>query len=283
MRVLVTGGKGMLGRALQEALAGHEARFPDVDECDVTDAGQVDAAMAGFRPELVVHGAAWTDVDGCERDPTRAWRVNTAGSLHVARAAAASGSRLIAISTDYVFGGDLGRPLTEDDPPDPRSRYGLSKLEGERAVLENHPDPLILRTCGVYGPGGRHFPGTIARKIREGESLRVVDDQIVSPTYSRDLARVVAALATRPGARGLYHVANDGAVSWHRFACEIAALLGRERHPIAPVASGEIDRPAERPAFSALGCGRLLREQGLALRSWNLAIAAFVADEGGEI
>jgi dTDP-4-dehydrorhamnose reductase len=283
VRVFVTGGRGMLGRALGEALGGHDVCLAGRDACDVTDAARVDRVVRDSRPDVVVHAAAWTDVDGCERDAIRAWRVNTAGSLNVARAAASAGARLVAISTDYVFAGELGRPLREEDPPNPQSRYGVSKLEGERSVRENHPAPLILRSCGVYGPGGRHFPGAIAGRIRAGEPLRIVSDQVVSPTYSRDLAAAVAGLVIRPGAAGLYHVANDGHVSWYDFAREVARVMGREGHAIAPITSSELDRPAERPAFSALDSSKLRRDHGLSLRRWAEALAAFHDDERGKI
>jgi len=272
----------MLGRALREVL-GPDAIFTDEADCDVTDPGQVDAALDGFRPDVVVHAAAWTDVDACEADPVRARRVNAEGAGTVARSAARRGIGLLAISTDYVFAGDLGRPVTEDDPPGPLSVYGLSKLEGERAVRAAHPAALILRTCGLYGPGGRHFPQAIARRIEAGQALRVVDDQVVSPTYTRDLARAIAALLERPAASGVLHAANAGAVTWFEVAREIALLLGRPGHPLTPIPSSGLRRPAPRPECSALDCTRLGREHGIVLRSWREALRAFHEDERGRI
>jgi dTDP-4-dehydrorhamnose reductase len=207
--------------------------------------------------------------------------VNTTGALNVAQAAQRRGARLIAISTDYVFAGDLGRPLTEDDPTGPMSVYGRTKLAGEGAAILNHDLPLILRTCGVYGLTGKNFPRTIARRILAGEHLRVVDDQFVSPTYVRDLAAAVVRLLRMPSARGVYHAANTGVTSWYDFARAIATLLGKPDHPIEPISSFLLARPAPRPPFSALESAKLSMQLGVIFRPWDEAIRAFHADSGG--
>jgi len=282
VRVLVTGGHGMLGCALGERLGDHESLLVDIDECDITDAARVRYVFSEFGPEIVIHAAAWTDVDGCESDEERARSVNVHGSENVAAQTARLGAKLLAVSTDYVFSGDLGRPCTETDPTAPASLYGRTKLEGEEAISAALPSAAIVRTCGLYGPGGHHFPGAIARQIRAGRPLRVVSDQIVSPTYTHDLAEVLIRLMAEP-AEGIYHAANAGATSWADFARGIADVMGVPDHPITDVPSTEMARPAPRPAYSALSCGRLKLEHGIKLRSWREAFSGYYADQEGAI
>jgi len=280
MRVLVTGGHGMLGRALGDAMGADLVALGRA-ACDVTDAQSVGAAFETYEPDVIVHAGAWTNVDACEGDEAKAKLVNTTGTLNVAQAARRRGARLIAISTDYVFPGDRGRPLTEEDPTGPISVYGKTKLEGEGAAILHHGSPLILRTCGVYGLTGKNFPLTIARRILAGEPLRVVDDQFVSPTYVRDLAAAVVRLLRMPNARGVYHAANTGVTSWYHFARVIAALLGKPDHPIEPISSLLLARPAPRPPFSALESAKLSMQLGVVFRPWDEAVRAFHSDSGG--
>jgi dTDP-4-dehydrorhamnose reductase len=272
----------MLGHALGAPLETHETLFVDIDECDITDASRVHDVFSTFAPEVVIHAAAWTDVDGCERNEPRARSVNVDGSVNVASQCARLGARLIALSTDYVFARDLGRPCTEEDPPSPASVYGRTKWEGEQGIAAAYPSAAIVRTSGLYGPRGRHFPGAIARQILAGKPLRVVGDQIVSPTYSRDLAEVLVRLMVEP-TEGIYHAANAGPVSWADFARWIAEVMGTPGHPVTNVPSSEMARPAPRPAYSALACERLARDHGITLRSWRDAFAAYYEDEGGAI
>ncbi len=272
----------MLGRALGERLRDREARLVDIEDCDITHAASVRNLFAQWPPDVVIHTAAYTDVDACESDAARARTVNVDGAVHVATEAARCGSRLISISSDYVFGGEKGRPCRETDAPAPLSVYGRTKWEGEQGVMDHHPAPVIFRTCGLYGPGGRHFPGAVARRIRAREPLQVVGDQIVSPTYSSDLARTIVSCLDRP-ISGIYHAANDGAVSWADFAREIAAVMGAADFPITVIPSSALNRAAARPAFSALDCGKLAAEHGLRLRGWRDALRAFYEDEGGRI
>ncbi len=250
----------------------------DLDNCDIT---QPDALMRFFdeaRPDVVVHAAAYTDVDGCERDPERAMRANAEGTKNVARAAAAFDARLIYISTDYVFDGRKGSPYDECDPPNPRSAYGRSKLAGEQAVREN-ADHAILRTAWLYGQHGRNFVTAILERARKGEPLRVVDDQVGSPTWSRDLAGAIAALVPKSAA-GIFHATGAGQCSWFEFAEAIldeAASLGQvARVPVVPISTVELARAAPRPAFSVLG-NRRLRESGVApLPHWRDSLRAFL-------
>lgn len=272
----------MLGQALGRVL-GRDAVLVGRDQCDVRDMRMVGDVFKQVRPDVVVHAAAWTDVDGCEEDEARARSINMTGTQNVAMAAAAGDVRLIVISTDYVFPGDGDRPLTEDDRTGPRSAYGRTKLAGEGAAIFHHPSALIIRTAGSYGPGGRHFPAAVARRVASGEPLSVVNDQFVSPTYVDDLAAAIARLVNREGVAGVYHCANSGVVSWYDFAREILSALGRPEHPLNAVSSAELARVAPRPAFSALDSTRIQRELGIIVRTWDAALQAFVSDCGGSI
>ncbi|MGA1526146.1 MAG: dTDP-4-dehydrorhamnose reductase, partial [Planctomycetota bacterium] len=229
--VLVTGAGGQLGRAV---VAAAEARGWRAASCDrsvlpVEDADLVRERIAQVRPDVVVHCAAWTDVDGCESDPDRADRINGHGTAHVAEACRSVDARLVAVSTDYVFDGfglldatGAPRAYCTDDPAGPRSAYGRSKLLGEEAVLRT---PLaagfyVVRTSWVFGPGGRNFPAAILGRARSGQPLRVVDDQRGCPTFTLDLAEALLDLGVSDAVSGIYHAANEGVVSWHGFAVE---------------------------------------------------------------
>jgi len=272
----------MLGHALGETM-GSEAFLLGREECDVTDARSVGLAFEKVMPDAVVHAAAWTNVDECETSEIRAKLVHSNGTQNVAEAAARRGARLILISTDYVFAGDLNRPVSEEDTPEPLSVYGRTKFAAEGAAILHYPAPLILRTSAVYGPGGEHFPGSVARQIEAGEPLRVVEDQFVSPTYTRDLADAVYKLLAKPDVAGVYHAANAGAASWYDFAQEIAKAMGKPDHPITPIPSRELRRPAPRPPYSALDCTKLSLEVGILLRPWDEAFRAYYAQEKGVI
>jgi dTDP-4-dehydrorhamnose reductase len=250
MRVFVTGGRGQLAAEFAPLVAPAETYAPTRDELDVRDADAVSRAIADFRPTLVVHAAAFTDVDGAESDPEGAFAANETGSRNVARAARAAGAALVAYSTDYVFAGDAADGYVESDPTGPRSVYGASKLAGEVAVREAHPDARVVRTAWVFGPRGKNFVRTMLRLGGELDELRVVDDQRGCPTYTRHLAEATLALVDRCPP-GTYHLAGGGSCSWYELASAImqrASLTAR----VVPIGSGELDRPAPRPACSIL-------------------------------
>ena len=287
MRIVVTGAAGMLGRELAEVLSGppnrhelHLARRPD---CDVTQSDNVKRCFAAARPDVVIHAAAYTDVDGCERNPVLAMQVNGDGTRNVSRAAAAVGARLIYIGTDYVFDGARRQPYTEEDEPHPLSAYGRSKLAGESAVREEHADHLIVRTAWLYGRYGRHFVGAVLERARRGEPLRVVDDQVGCPTWAKHLACSMAELLST-GASGIVHAAGSGSCSWYEFATVILAEAKARGQiadcSIARISSCELGRVAPRPAYSVLS-NRRLQELGLApLPEWREAIREFLAAAG---
>lgn len=271
MRVFLTGASGQLGLALRRTLAAHEVIAPLETEADIVDPSIV-GTIAAAHPDVVIHTAAYTDVDGAEADPDRAFAVNGQGSLYVAQGAASARAHLIAVSTDYVYDGLKTTPYVEDDPVAPLGVYGASKLEGERAVQKTLPSAVILRTAWLYGEG-KNFVRTILRVADERDEIRVVDDQEGSPTSADDLAAAITALIARPAA-GVYHAVNAGSCSWYVFAQAILRVAGRTT-PVVPIASSELARPAKRPLHSVLDCGKLAG-LGIRLRPWEAALEAYL-------
>jgi len=262
--VLVTGAGGQLGRELVRVFDtdGHDLVAASHDALDVTDRDAVLDVVTGFRPDAVVHAAAWTAVDACEDDPDRAFRVNALGTRHVAEAAGRAGAHLCAISTDYVFDGEKPAPYVEWDPPNPRSAYGRSKLAGE---LEVPPGATIVRTSWVCGHHGANMVKTVLRLAGERDELTFVDDQRGHPSFADDLALMVWRLVVerRPG---VFHVTNQGAVSWYGFARAVMEAAGHDPDRVAPIATADLSppRPAPRPANSVLD-NAALRLSGLPL------------------
>ena len=247
MRVLVTGANGQVGCELMQAF-GDDAIA--VDGLDVCDRDSVMQAVTAVLPDAVVHAAAWTDVDGCERDPDRAMRTNALGTRHVAQAARLVGARTCYISTDYVFSGDLDRPYDEWDQPAPLSVYGRSKLGGER---ELSPDDLLVRTSWVFGRNGANIVKTVLRLAAQDpdEELGFVDDQRGCPTSAADLALAIRRLVVGRAA-GVFHVTNQGETTWFEFAKDVLRAAGHDPGRVRPIKSSELGRPAPRPANSVL-------------------------------
>lgn len=275
MRVLITGAKGMLGRHMAETCAAHDLRLTDLDDFDLADAAAADAAIADFKPETVIHCAAMTAVDKAETEEDAAYRANAVGSAVLARACNRYGARLIAISTDYVFSGDLERPYHEWDAVGPRTVYGQTKLAGEDAIRELCPDHLICRIAWLYGAGGPSFVHSMLRLGAEadGAPLKVVDDQIGNPTSAMAVAERMAMLLDIPVA-GTMHLTNSGEATWYGFTREIFAQWGLRRE-IVPCTTAEFPRPAPRPANSRLE-KRMLRLLGLpGMPDWRDSLRDF--------
>lgn len=275
-RVLVLGAKGMVGSELMQACP---SRFEMIGlgrgELDVTAERETLRTVHEIKPRVVIHAAAYTSVDGCETDPDQAFRVNSQGTLHVALACRQAGARLVYMSTDYVFDGEGPRPYREEDPANPISIYGKSKLEGERHVQRLLDDYIIVRTQWLFGRGGKNFVTTVLDLAREGSPLTIVQDQIGSPTYVVDLSRAIFRLLEN-GFHGVFHVANSSSCSWYEFAREIVKTAGIEDIEIIPVDEAFQGRPAPRPHYSVLNCERLTRETGLTMRPWQKALQDFV-------
>jgi len=250
VRLLVTGAGGQLGRELVEAFAAHDVVACDHRAVDVGDRDGVLAAITGTRPDAVVHAAAWTDVDGCEGDVDRAWRVNALGTRHVVQAARLVGARVCYVSTDYVFDGAASRPYTEWDATGPLSMYGRSKLGGED---ELGPDDTVVRTSWVCGRHGPNFVRTVVGRAARGLELKVVDDQHGCLTLASDLAGMIRRLVVerRPG---IHHVTNQGPTTWFRVARHAVGIAGLDPELVQPIDTCDLDPPraAARPPFAVL-------------------------------
>jgi dTDP-4-dehydrorhamnose reductase len=279
----------MLGRDLVTVLRGRgEAVVASTrDDLDITHERRVRAAVREHRPDIVVNCAAWTAVDDAEADQEGAMAVNGAGARHLARACTSAGARLVQVSTDYVFGGDGGRPYAEDDPTAPGTAYGRTKLAGERAVLDLLPgSAYVVRTAWLYGAHGANFVRTMLKLAAGSDPVHVVDDQWGQPTWTMDVAERIVALA-RSGAAGtgaagtgaagtgaaaaaagtgaaggagaapgVYHVTSSGQTTWFRLAQEVFRLAGADLARVRAVTSDAYPRPAKRPAYSVLGHAR---------------------------
>jgi len=270
----------MLGQDLIAQLSVRHQVVPlPIDEVDITDSTAVMRALGQHRPDSVIHAAAFTAVDECERQAELAFRVNAEGTRHVALACGQFRIPLLYISTDYVFDGEKAGPYLEGDAPNPLSVYGKSKLEGERSVAELVAQHWIVRTSWLFGPLGRNFVSAILDQARSGRPLRVVSDQIGAPTYTVDLAEKLEEVVTRADP-GVYHITNQGWCSWFEFAQEILAQKGLAKVPIAAIPTSALDRPARRPKNSRLA-NLQLETSGLGLLPpWQDAVHRYFLREG---
>ena len=281
MKILITGGKGMLGRTLQRELAGHEIIVADLPEWDITDDTGFVAKVCEAKPELIVHCAAMTKVDDCETNRDLAFRLNEDGSRNVALAAKACGARLFAISTDYVFSGEPPREpwaWSETDIPRPRTVYGASKFAGEQMIQMLLPEAVIIRIAWLYGAGGPSFVHTMAKLgAQEGAPLKVVNDQRGNPTSTKTVADVIKFLMTKSDVSGIVHGTCEDQCTWYDLTVELFRLLGLKRE-VVPCATEEFSRPAPRPHNSALKKS-VLNRLGYRTPKWQDALAEFVKTE----
>lgn len=286
-RVLVTGAAGMLGSQLlrcapaRTAMVGSDLReAPGVDAAgiDLAEAGPVARLFAEHGPFTgVIHTAAFTAVDLAEEREAEARRVNETVCHVLAQACARASIPLLVVSTDFVFDGRARRPYREDDPTNPLSAYGRTKLQGERAAQAAHPaGTRIVRTQWLYGPRGKHFPGTMLALARERSELKVVHDQVGSPTSTLELAPALWDVLER-GEPTVYHAACEGAASWHDLAVATLEEGGLRHVKVVPCTTAEFPRPAVRPAYSVLDCSRLAALRGRRLAPWRTALHDFLA------
>jgi dTDP-4-dehydrorhamnose reductase len=289
-RVLVTGASGMLGsELLLQAPAGVEVIGTDLRATAPVTAPGIDLADDGLVAGLferhgpfdgVIHAAAFTAVDLAEAQESDARRANEEASRVLAVQCAKRAIPLVLVGTDFVFDGTATRPYREDDPPRPLSAYGRTKLAGEVAARNAHPGGTrIVRTQWLYGPRGKHFPGTILGLAKERSELKVVDDQVGSPTSTIELAPALWDVLLR-GEAGAYHAACEGQATWFELACATLDLAGVRNVQVRPCTTSEFPRPAVRPRYSVLDCSRLTKLRGRALAPWRRALENYIKNEG---
>ncbi len=313
-KILVTGSSGMLGTSLAEELSkdcniigldvkprAEHQRISSFIECDITDRDKTVNSIVSAKPNLIIHAAAWTDVDGCEREPDKAKRINQEGTGNVATSASELGIPLIYISTDFVFDGDKENPYTENDPPNSVNVYGKSKLEGEKKVTALNKY-IILRTSWMYGANGNNFVDTILEKAKSEKEIKIVDDQVGCPTYTKDLAKAISKLLYRlqfsiqsvpigisEGDRlngksqmvqEIYHVTNKGEVSWFDYTKEILKMAKIGNVKLIPIKSNQLDRPAKRPRFSLLDNSKFEKTTNFVMRPWQEALREYIDEKG---
>lgn len=291
MKIILIGANGQLGTDLMLALSNHDVvaaiqpntndgRIPSTVEMDILNAADVRAALEQFKPDLIINTAAFHRVDDIERDAGMALQVNALAAQQMALACRDADVALLYVSTDYVFGGDRHSPYVETDLPNPISAYGATKLAGELLVRSAWHKHYIIRPCGLYGTAGAmgkggNFVNTMLRLAREGKPIRVVGDQVCTPTFTQDLAAQILVLI-ESGQYGTYHTTNDGGCSWYEFTCEIFRLAGLAPE-VTAITSEELGLPARRPAYSVLK-NQALQSLGIdRMRDWHEALASYLA------
>jgi dTDP-4-dehydrorhamnose reductase len=280
---MVVGAGGQLGTDLLLALKGREVASFTRADLDVTDADAVARAVAAAVPSVIVNAAAYTAVDAAESDEENASVANAIAPGLLAAAAAVAGARFVHVSTDYVFAGDATTPYDEAADTAPRSAYGRTKLEGEKAVLRELADAYVVRTAWVYGATGNNFVKTMARLERDRDTVSVVDDQRGSPTWSFDLATGLVALAASGAPGGIYHCTNAGETTWFGFTRAIFEELGADPDRVLPTTTAAFPRPAPRPAYSVLGNRRWLAAGLEPLPHWRDALHEAFARQGAQL
>ena len=277
MKVLVTGVKGQLGydvvRELQKR--GHEAVGVDIDEMDITDAAAVERVMTEVQPDAVIHCSAYTAVDRAEEDIEICRRVNVDGTENIAKICKKLDCKMLYLSTDYIFSGDGERPWEPDDEASPLNAYGQSKYDGELALKKYVEKYFIVRISWVFGINGNNFIKTMLRLGRENGAVKVVDDQIGSPTYTYDLARLLVDMI-ESDRYGAYHATNEGICSWYEFAKEIFRAAGMDNVSVTPVKSGEFPVKAKRPKNSRMSKEKLVANGFSLLPAWQGAVARYI-------
>lgn len=276
MNILITGVKGQLGHELYEMLDGRETVTGiDIEDVDITDAQKVHEYINDFQPDVVIHPAAYTNVDACESNVDLAYKVNAVGTQNIASACLNTGAKMVYVSTDFVFDGQKEEPYIEFDTPNPLSVYGKSKLAGEMLASRILNRLFIVRTAWLYGLNGNNFVKSILSQAKEKDTLTVVNDQWGTPTYTKDLAEVICRLIYTDG-YGIYHATNNGQCTWYDFAKKILEYAGMEHVNVLPITTDELDRPAKRPRYSVLRNFMLELTIGDTMRPWDDALKEYI-------
>ena len=292
-KAIITGSSGMLGRALCDVLSRYYQVFGmDLENrnklknfrvCDITKFEQIKKSILTILPDIIIHTAAYTDVDGCEKNKGKAEAVNTQGAINIAKVSKDIGAAIFFISTDYVFDGKKKKPYLESDISSPLSIYGKSKLAAEEFIRHNLSEYFIIRTSWLYGAGGKNFVDTIINESRKESILKVVNDQFGAPTFVADLARAIENLIKKTHKNhekysGIYHITNSGRCSWYEFAREIVKIK-KLRNEVIPIESKELRRLAKRPANSLLNNTKYNQLTSKPMRHWKNALRAFLQSE----
>lgn len=291
-RILVTGSEGQLGRVLVPFFSpSYNVIGVDIEDCDIRVYSNVRACVRDVQPDIVIHAAAYTDVDGCETDQRMAMAVNAMGTENVARACKEVGARMVYYSTDYVFDGTKQSPYVETDPVGPESVYGKSKLEGERRVVDLLDDYVILRIAWVYGIDGKNFVKTMVKlglqqldaqkQGRQTEPLKVIDDQTGNPTWTAEIAKQTKVVIEN-NLIGLFHCTAEGETSWYQFARDIFDSLSLNVQ-MRPCRTEDYPRPAPRPRRSSLENKRLQQAGLNVMRDYKIALNDFLDKHGGTL
>lgn len=271
--ILITGANGQLGREMRRVLDGDIDFYPiytDVEELDITSANAIDACLDGNNVDYIVNCAAFTAVDAAESNVDLCTRLNTQAPALLAQAAQKHGARFIHISTDYVFDGTGCRPYREDDEVCPASVYGITKAQGEQLIMEAAPSSIIIRTAWLYSPHGKNFVKTMIELGKTRDSLRVVCDQVGTPTYALDLASVITTFIARDEwVPGIYHFSDEGAISWYDFTMAIHRLAGISSCYVLPCLTSEYPTPAKRPHYSVLDKSKIKSTLGIEIPYWE--------------
>ena len=276
MSILIVGAQGMLGSDLMETI-NHTRQVigVDIEECDITDQKETRNTLLRMKPGWVINAAAYTQVDQCETNSEQAFKVNAEAVSNLALACKEINTKLLHVSTDYVFDGKTKTPYREEDPVNPLSVYGNSKCRGEATVQDLLDDFIIVRTGGLYGKRGVNFVNTIVKMAQERDELRVVNDQWMSPTCTVDLSKAIGTLV-QLSSQGIFHIVNSGFCTWYEFACKIVAITDSPCR-VVPISSDELDRPAPRPAFAVLNCSKYSKVTGMKLRPWEDALTDYLS------
>lgn len=276
MRYLITGSDGQLGRELQRRLEGQEFLATNINNLDVTNQEETLRVITNYTPDVVIHGAAYTNVDNAEVNLDLAYQINAIGTQNVAVACLKCNAKMVYVSTDYVFDGALGRPYNEFDQTNPQSIYGKSKLAGEILAKQIVNKLFITRTAWLYGDGN-NFVRTMLKLSKECDELKVVNDQYGCPTSTVDLAEVILHLV-KTEYYGTYHTACTGMTTWYDFAKKIFKLSGIYKVRVLPQSTAELGRPAPRPADSSMDNLMLRLRVGKVMRSWEDALQEYISN-----
>jgi dTDP-4-dehydrorhamnose reductase len=275
-KIVVTGSNGQLGREIRKAATSwpqFEFLFLSREDLSIDHAGETRDLFRNYQPQYVINCAAYTAVDKAEEEKELAFRVNGNAVGILAAVCKEQGARFIHISTDYIFDGSSKVPYREEDPPNPQSIYGASKLEGEKQAFEQNPDSIIIRTSWVYSEFGKNFVKTMLKLLQEKKEINVVNDQLGCPTYAADLAKLILfIISSQQWQKGIYHFSNEGVTSWYGFAEFIKELSG-SNCKINPITTSQYPTPAKRPAYSVLDTTKIRQVYGASLKKWQDSLA----------